>query len=124
MYKREFKLFQRIRVMNDQGIYIIVYADRGTNSFFLRLCDEYAGDYSYQYVSAEKVLPIWKPEINDIVSIETGISPNQKEYLDSLRMAIVREHTINEDGHSSWVIKFLINDEYIFLPFFDFFHCK
>lgn len=110
--------------MNDQGIYIIVYVDRGTNSFFLRLCDECTGDYSYQYVSAEKVLPIWKPDINDIVSIETGISPNQKEYLDSLKLAIVREHTIHEDGHSSWVIKFLINDEYISLPFSAFLHCE
>lgn len=55
IYKREFKLFQLVRVIKDQGIYMIVYADRGRNSFFLRLCDECESNYSYQYVSAEKL---------------------------------------------------------------------
>lgn len=111
IYKRNFKLFQRVKVINDQGIYIIVYVDRGTNSFFLRLCDECEGDYGYQYVCAEKLSAIWKPQLNEIVSIETGISPNQTEYLDSLKLAIVTELRMHEDGHTFWVIQFIMNDE-------------
>lgn len=111
IHRREFKLFQRVKVINDQGIYIIVYVDKSTNSFYLRLCDECEGDYGYQYVSAEKLYPISEPELNDIISVETGKAPNQKEYLDSLKLAIVTERKVHEDGHISWTIQFLINDE-------------
>lgn len=97
--------------MNDQGIYIIVYADKGTDSFLLRLCDECEGDYGCQYVLAENLVAIWEPKPNDIVSIETGIAPNQKEYLDSLKLAIVTARTVHQDGHTSWTIQFVINDE-------------
>lgn len=112
-YRREFHLFQRVQVINDAGTYMILYIDRGNESFFLRLCNDSNGDYDYKYVPSVKVLQIEKLQKNDIVSMETGFFlPIDRGYLGQLKLAIVLDVKVHADGHSSWTLKFLLNNEY------------
>lgn len=121
IYKREFHMFQRVRIINDDGIYMILYIDRVSDTFLLRLCGDSKGNYDYKYVPAVKVMNIETPKKNDIVSMETGqLTPADKGYLQHLKMAIIREEKIHIDGHSSWVLQFIMNNEYAF--WFNFFY--
>lgn len=112
IYRRQFEWFQRVKVVDDDDrIYVIIYADRETDSFLIR-CDGFDGRHNFQYVPSERLLPVIVPKINDIVAIENEDTvPTQKGYTDGLRLAVITEHRKHEDGHSVWIVQFINHEK-------------
>lgn len=109
IYRRKFEWFQRVKVVDDTEIYVIIYVDRATDTFLVR-CDESVGRHNNQYIPSERLLPVIVPKINDIIGIDReNVLPTQRNYINSLELAIITEERTYDDGHSSWVVHSIKN---------------
>lgn len=113
-YERSFSLFQRVKVVDDQASYVILYEDSEMDTFLLRFSSaDCTGKYNHKYVSSSKIMAVMQVQEKDIIAFETGTLPTQIGYLDSLKLAVVCETTANHDGNISWLIQFIRNDEWV-----------